>query len=223
MIERPENELKFVKSRDPLPTVEVDLDCIPEELHGYGDLIVNAITPIATKSPSMTSTIYVFHGPSINFGKQTWSVFFGIAGEKKLLTPLLDAFRKAKVANARFSDYIDPSTCTRDFHVQDGFVWRPLETGTWYSASQEEANLIEDAATEIDDLDSADTESNAVSSRTSSPTRFRVARANATVATIRKKIEEVFGLPEGSVALCGPNKSALRGDATIATLRRRWE
>ena len=36
MLKRPESELQIARSRDPLPTVEVDLDCIPEELHGQG-------------------------------------------------------------------------------------------------------------------------------------------------------------------------------------------
>jgi hypothetical protein len=226
MLKRPEGELQFVKSRDPLPTVEIDLDCIPKELHGYGDLITNAITPVAARSPNMRATIYVYQGLSINFHQQTWSAFFGIAGDKKLLDVLLNTFRGAKLANARFSDYIDPSTATREFHVQDGHVWCPFESGTWYTGSQDEEgeNLIpENVVTETDDLESAAPEVKVVTTKLSNPSRFRVARADATIVTIRRTIEEVFGLPEGSVALCGPDKRALRGDATIATLRKRWE
>ena len=229
MLKRSEGELQFVKSREPLPTVEIDLDCIPEELHGYGDLIANAITPVAARSLNMRATVYVYQGPSINFHQQTWSAFFGVAGDKKLLDALLNAFRGAKLANVRFSDYIDPSTATREFHVQDGHVWRPFEAGTWYSDSQneEEDNLIvdadADADAETDDLDNSLPETEAATARLSNPSRLRVARADATITTIRRKIEEIFGLPEGSVALCGPDKRALRGDATIATLRRRWE
>jgi hypothetical protein len=223
MLKRPESELQIVRSRDPLPTIEVDIDCIPENLHGYGDLVSNAITPIAAKSPKMRATIYVYHGPSINFNQQTWSVFFGVAGDKMLLDVVLNAFRAAKIVNVRFSDYIDPSTASKDFHVQDGYVWRPYESGTWYTDSEDEENLAEDAISKTDVLDIGAEVADGGNSRISSPTRFRVARADATVGTIRKKIEEVFGLPEGSVALCGPDKNALRGDATIATLRKRWE
>jgi hypothetical protein len=226
MLKRPEGELQFVKSRDRLPSVEVDLDCIPEELHGYGDLIANAITPVAARSSNMRATIYVYHGPSSNFHQKTWSAFFAVAGDKKLLDVLLNAFRGAKLANARFSDYIDPSTATIEFHVQDGHVWCPFESGTWYTGSQDEEaeNLIEeDGIKEIDDSESATPEVEAVTARLSQPSRFRAARADATIVTIRRTIEEVFGLPEGSVALCGPDKRALRGDATIATLRKRWE
>ena|GEM_PF-559886 len=223
MLKRPESELQIVGSRDPLPTIEVDIDCIPENLHGYGELVASAISPIAAKSPNMRATIYVYQGPSNNFQQQTWSAFFGVAGDKKLLDVLLNAFRAAHVVNVRVSDYIDPSTATKDFHVQDGYVWRPYEAGTWYADSQDEANLADDAALEIDEIALAEEVTSEGLFRTSSPSRFRIARSDATVETIRKKIEVVFGLPEGSVVLCGPNNKALRGNATIATLRQRWE
>jgi len=224
MLKKPESELQIVKSRNPLATVEVDIDCIPECLNGYGGLVVNAITPIAIKSPNMKATIYVYQGPSINFHKKTWSVFFGVAGNKKLLDVILNAFRGAEITNTRFSDYIDPSTATIDFHIQDGLIWRPLEDGTWHAESQDDKESAEDSITELVELENVtEPEFDGYASRTSTPSRFRSARADATVGTIRGKIEEVFGLPEGSVALCGPDKKALRGDATINTLRKRWD
>ncbi len=223
MLKHPESELKIVRSRDPLPTVEVDLDCIPKELNGYGELVTKAMSTIAAKYPKMRATIYVYRGQSINFHQQTWSAFFGVAGDKKLLDVLLNAFQGAKLDNVRFSDYIDPSTATKEFHVQDGYVWRPFESGTWCTDSQDEEDLAEDAFAETGDFEVAAEVPDGRDSRISSPTRFRVARADASIGTIRRKIEEVFGLPEGSVALCGPDKKGLRGDATIATLRKRWE
>ncbi len=223
MLKHPESELQIVRSRDPLPTVEVDLDCIPKELNGYGELLTKAMSTIAAKYPKMRATIYVYRGQSINFHQQTWSAFFGVAGDKKLLDVLLNAFQGAKLDNVRFSDYIDPSTATKEFHVQDGYVWRPFESGTWCTDSQDEEDLAEDAFAETGDFEVAAEVPDGRDSRISSPTRFRVARADASIGTIRRKIEEVFGLPEGSVALCGPDKKGLRGDATIATLRKRWE
>jgi hypothetical protein len=61
------------------------------------------------------------------------------------------------------------------------------------------------------------------SARTEQPLRFRAARSDASVGTIARSIEAVYGLPEGSVALRGPGRKVLRSDATIRTLRRRWE
>jgi len=219
MLERPESDLQIVTPRDPLPTVEIDIDSIPESLHGYSDLVTRALSSVAEKSIKLRATIYVYQGMSVNFHQQTWSAFFGVAGDKKLLDALLNTFQSAKVANVRLSDYINPSTATRDFHVQDGHVWRPLEADTWYTESQGE----EDSVSETDDSELGAEVINGEGYRISNPTRFRIARADASVGVIRKKIEEVFGLPEGAVALCSPDGKALRGDAKIATLRRRWE
>ena len=49
------------------------------------------------------------------------------------------------------------------------------------------------------------------------------ARNDASVGTIKCKIEEIFGLPEGSVVICTPEQKAFRADALISTVRRRWE
>lgn len=54
-------------------------------------------------------------------------------------------------------------------------------------------------------------------------TRHRAVRSDARVGSIRTTIEEVFGLPEGSVRLCDPEGNSLRADARIGTLRRRWD
>jgi len=223
MMKRPETELHFVKPRDPIPTVEIDIDSIPESLHGYSDLVTKALTSIAEKSIKLRATIYVYQGMSINFHRQTWSAFFGVAGDEKLLNVLLNEFQAAKVVNVRFSDHIEPSSAIKEFHVQDGHVWRPLESGTWYTDSQDGEILEDDSVTEPDDLESTAEVTNEEGSRSSNPTRFRAARADASIGSIREKIEEVFGLPEGSVALCGPDGNALRADAKIGTLRRRWE
>lgn len=223
MLKRPESELQMVMPRDPLPTVEIDIDSIPKGLHGYSDLVTRALSSVAEKSIKLRATIYVYQGMSINFNQQTWSAFFGVADDKKLLDVLLNAFQSEKVGNVRLSDYIDPSSAIKEFHVQDGHVWRPLEEGTWYAESHDEKNLEENPVSQTEDLE-LDTEvTNEECCRISSPTRFRVARADASVGSICNKIEEVFGVPEGSVKLCAPDGRPLRRDAKISTLRRRWE
>lgn len=230
MQKRSESELKFVKSRNPLPTVEVDVNDIPDKLHGYTDLVANSIKIFAAENPDKRATFYVYQGNSVNFHQHTWSAFIGVAGDEDLLDLMLDDFKAAGITNARFSDYIDLSTASREFHIQDGNVWRPLENGIWYSDDQEEENLIEEEEYLLDEQEDDDgvlapesNETDGKNSRISTPIRYRAARADAKIGSIRRTIEKKFGLPEGSVALCGPNKKALRADATIATLRKRWE
>ncbi len=171
-----------------LRTVEIDINSIPEGSHGYSDLVTRALSSVAEKYIKLRATIYVYQGMSVNFHQQTWSAFFGVAGDKKLLDVLLNAFQSAKVGNVKLSDYINSSTATRDFHVQDGHVWRPIESGTWYTESQGEENLEEDSISETDDLELDEEETNGEGCRISSPTRFRIARADASVGSICKKI-----------------------------------
>jgi hypothetical protein len=222
MLTRPEKELQLVKPNGPLPTVEIDIDSLPEELQQYGDFVVDALTPFASNS-GIVATIYIYQGPSVNFHQQTWSAFFGVANSKSLLDAIFKSFSAIKDINIRYSDFISPSSATTDFHIQDGHVWRPYEAGTWYCDSGDSTSLADGADATVEQLNPIAGEFEQGISRMSIPTRFRSARADASVGAIRKTIEDVFGLLEGSVALCGPDKVALRANATIATLRKRWE
>lgn len=221
MAEKRTSELSFVTSKDSLPTVEVDIDSIPQNYYGYEDIIEGALKKYATASPTNTSTIYVYQGPSCNFGEQTYSAFFGVAGPKSVLNEILNAFRGFPGVKARFSDYIPQASGRCQFHVEAGSVWLPLDVATWYSSEgtpEKEASLGESEERSEDSTD------NLIGTpRNSYPTRYRAARSDASVGSIRATIEEIFGLPEGSVALCGPDGRPLRADAKIGTLRRRWE
>ncbi len=53
-------------------------------------------------------------------------------------------------------------------------------------------------------------------------TRHRKARTDATIASITKKIEKVFKLPEGAIKLSYPNGRKARKDATIGSLQKKW-
>lgn len=236
MTSKPETELKFMVSGDPLPTVEIDMDNIPANYDGYTDLVAYAISAAAEYYPKKRATFYTYFSPSMNFFEQTRSVFIGIAGDEKILDILLEEIRSAGVTNSRHSDYIDILSSSREFHMQEGAAWFITETGNWVRFEEHQSEVIEEEDNVWDELadaednlsgDTGDTseidELESKNSRLSLPSRYRAARSDAKVGTIRRTIEEIFGLPEGSVALCGPNKQALRADATIGTLRRRWD
>ncbi len=222
MIEKSVTELSLIRPKDPLPTVEVDLDSIPEELFGYDDLVAQAMQPFAANSSELKATIYVYQGPSVNFHKNTFSAFFGVSGQKKqeLLDLLLQSFRRVSGVRARKSDYIDASMGLSEFHIENGVVWRPLDAVTWYSKTQHINNGKKEGEDTTDDQEDVHVEKNM---RISSPVRFRAARSDTTVGVIRAKMEKIFGLPEGSVALCDPDRNHMRSDAKIGTLRNRWD
>jgi hypothetical protein len=219
MTRKLKHELALVESSEPLATVEVDVDSIPAEYYGYDDIVEVASSAVAT--------IYAYVGPSVNFGVQTYSVFLGVAGPQALLTKLLDAFKTVPGVNARFSDYISSANSIPQFHIQNGELWLPEDARTWVSVGEVAGETLQIAdCIESDDepeMDECEDEDEVIAVRQAAPTRYRAARSDAKVGSIRATIEQIFGLPEGSVALCGPDGRGLRADARIRTLRRRWE
>lgn len=108
----------------------------------------------------------------------------------------------------------------------DAFVEASLTDGDSEDDEIEDDDIDDDLEDEDEDEDDEDTDVNdatASSAPVKRKGRLNVARADAKVSTIRAEIEKVFGLPEGSVVLCGPDKRGLKGNARIRTLRRRWE
>lgn len=223
MIEKSATELSLFRSKDPLPTVEVDLGSISEELLGYDDLVAQAIQPFANSLPDLRATIYVYQGSSVNFHEKTFSAFFCIAGQKKqeLLDLLLHSFRRIPGVKVKNSEYIDASTGLAEFHIESGVVWCPLDAATWYSKTQYLKNEEKNEGGDMTDNNELIHDEG--HGRNPSPLRFRAARSDTTVGVIRAKMEEIFGLPEGSVALCHPDGKHMRSDARISTLRDSWD
>jgi hypothetical protein len=54
------------------------------------------------------------------------------------------------------------------------------------------------------------------------PTRYKVARSDASVGSIERTLERLSGLPRGSVHLRLPSNRKARSDKTIASLLRDW-
>ena len=234
MIRKPVNELHFVQSREPMSTVELDLDTLPEESFGYAQLVESALAPLAAANPRLCATVYVYQGPSVNFGNYGFSAFFGVAGDRRVLGALYASFGGARGLKARYSDQIQQSQTLREYHIEEGRLWQPEEEHVWYASSNDEEGKdeegwvedesdLEDGATVDGDENGQDVQVAAAPARTELPARFRAARSDASVGSICRSIEAVFGLPEGSVALRGPEKKVLRSDASIRTLRKRWE
>jgi len=243
MIQRSMSTLNFVKSRDPMPTVEVQAESLEGQGLVLSEIISSALTRYAASNPTSKATVYMYGTMSLNFHVAGWSEFLIVAGNQKILKVLGDTFSRLPQVQSRFSDYIAPSQGIQAFHVEGGLLWRPEDAVTWYAdfpADFEKAGNLADESVKAGEIDEAEDDfwGDAIveiepegdgadappSGRTpEQPSRYRAARSDAKVARIRQKIEQVFGLPEGSVALCGPDGRALRGDAFIKTLRSRWD
>lgn len=241
-------ELKFVKSRTALPSVEVQMESLEEQDLHLVLIAAQTLRKFAAQNPQITATIYSYATPSFNFDNQPgFSEFLVVAGDKSVLHALGGAFKALAGVKSRYSDYVSPSDCIASYHIEDGRLWEPEDTVTWYSVATDdsaendmnddwgdespEGNDDEEASPELVkellenfSLENHDEDTNVQQASSNSTKRIgRAARADASVGTIRRTIEEYFGLPSGSVALCGPDGRALRGDALIRTLRRRWQ
>lgn len=239
MSSRQVSELEFATSREPLATIEVDIDSIPPDYFGYADIVAQSLESFAASDTKPRATVYVLQTDSVNFHEPTYSAFFAIAGQSGgALERLYAAFKSVQGVKVRYSDHVTPRQGTVQFHVQDGVVWQPEDAVTWYASSadgeveQQEELIPTGEAVDVvtapspNDEPVGDSPSVTISAGTGpvqSGVRFRRARSDASVGTIRRSIETIFGLPAGSVKLCDPDGRALRSDAAIRTLRKRWE
>ena len=229
MQEKSVDQLAFVKTPRAIPTIEIDIDSIPEKIF-IDDLIYAALIKYSEKRPKLLATIYIYEAQSVNFHETTFSAFIGIAGPEKLLPVIFNAFEAIAGARFRYSDYIDIDQGMPKFHIENGEIWRPTDSITWHSGPSDAVDEVEEIT--WDDIvhlekfisNGATDSTSVVSKSPKGPAglRFRQARADASIGSIRRKIEIVFGLPEGSVQICGPLGKILRADAKIATLRTRW-
>lgn len=242
MIRKSISELHFIEATAPMPTVEFDVDSLPEGVSGYSDLVESALIRLAAATQDLKATVYVLEGPSVSFGGYGHSAFFAAVGSKLVLPALYDSLCNISGLKIRHSEPIRPSQTQRQYHIERGLLWSPENEQMW-CADGEEAPLCsaETSKAEGGTLGNAMDSNSAPSSgknrppsdsgeaaessgvRTQLPTRFRAARSDASVGSIIQNIEQVYGLPEGSIALRGPDKKALRSDATIRTLRKRWD
>lgn len=231
------DELKLVKKITEMPSIEVDLASFPDGLKGVKSALKHVLPSFIANKKSSRATLYYYRTNSVNFHRHTDSLFIGVAGDKKLLDFVYLALKKSGEENARESDYITPSQSKRFMHIQEGDLWVPCGDGRWSTVKKikpiqpelEPATQLADS-TERQDAsvktkDSAATENKKPSKLKTLrfPDRDYLAADEDTIKATRTKIASMLGLPESSILLCGPDLEPLRGNVTIATLKKRWQ
>lgn len=215
MITRSNDELRFRRSTRPLATVEVDIESLEAAGKVFPDTLYESLKLFAESDEECRASIYVYPTTSCNFmsrkGELTYSIFIGVAGGgRRVHNVLYKSFSSIKGVNVKFSDSINPNKSILEYHIENGLVWRPLDALEWW-ADYEESEDLKFLIEEDEEKSSNE-----------KPCRYRPARKDATVGSIKRKIESVFGLLEGSVALLSPDDSKLKANAKIGTLRQRW-
>ena len=240
--------LRLRHSRSPLPTIELDLDSLHSVgFHAGFGFVTHPLASFAAKHESLVATIYTYEGFSGNFRPPHNAVWFGVSGKKMwdILT-IIEHSLKTRGARAKPAEHIHFEKDWSVFHIEDGRVWQKYDgEGRWYTdedgderlddvnqTSEEDIRELDSRLTnaeirqmmhaapeeDVHDLDSGAT----MSAKGEGPHRRRV-RGDARVGTMIQRIENEYGLPEGSVVLQYPDKRRVRADARIDTLRRQWE
>jgi hypothetical protein len=219
----------FVKGSGSLPTVELDMQSLEEAgIDFLVDEVCKALQHVVGQERPIT--VYVLESPSINFGEPGYSVFIGVGGAENVLKLIYAYFAKIDDVKVRYGDYIQTSRSVRAIHVEFDEIWVPNDEETWMAVSfggepadsNEDEETLSDEPGEFDLDDDSFLDELEKIENVSKPLRVRAARKDASVGSIRRTIERIFGLPEGAVQLCGPDRVALRSDARIGTLRKRW-
>lgn len=240
MIEKSVSELKLVRNREPIQSIEVRSDGLD-----LSERLRPVLRRYAQANPDQRATIYLFGSMSTTFHERAWSDFLIVDGPDGLRRAIHNAFAHLPGVQRRFSDAIAPSKGQSILHIEDGRCWRVLDAVTWGTesvdsapataaphpesqsvASDTPADAKHSAADDWDDIwsaEGADEGPDAAVQAEGKRGRLRAARSDARLGAIKRTIESVFGLPEGSVLLCGPDKKPLRADATVGTLRSRWD
>jgi hypothetical protein len=108
------------------------------------------------------------------------------------------------------------------YHFLIGAQYHPEKFGGQEAGLQEVESLFGIDAIQLNDFPGGrELESRPI--KTQTPARYRAARSDARVGTIKRNIEKTFGLPKGSIAILGPDGKSLRANALVSTVRRRWK
>lgn len=134
-------ELRLVRPLAPMATVEIDLDTLPPAARGYAAMVRAALAPLALDEPELCTTVYVYQSTSHNFGDETRSAFFGVAGDRRALAALYAGFRRTPGLRVRHSDHIVESQAARQYHIEDGAIWSPYEGHLWQSDNRKEKEI----------------------------------------------------------------------------------
>ena len=207
---------KIVETSSPMPSIEIDIDSITDDNHRA--IIEEGLCSYAEKNPTLIASIYDYVSPSVNFGHPKNSVFIVVAQSQALLKYLHANLKADHSINIRYGDYIPPSKARLTYHIEYGQAWRRDDEVTFTLLG---TPYEEEWTDEIFDDDQSLDVSTQSNKRPAA--RTYKARSDASVGSIKSAIEKTFGLPDGSVALCGPDGKHLRSGAKIRTLRNRWE
>jgi len=141
-------QLNFLRPRGSIPTVEVDIDSLPDGNRGCAEILRSALSGLAARNPKLVGTIYIMVGGSVSFGLRTVSAFIGVAGPKQLLPAVFDALQQLGSVRVRYGEEIHQTDGRLEVHIQDGLAWQCEDDATWYAEKHTSSDLPDEISDE---------------------------------------------------------------------------
>jgi hypothetical protein len=116
-----------------LPTVEVDASGDHAVAQACDAAVADVLLTAGRAKKSPKVTVYVYEGPSVNFGRPTNSTFFAVAGPERVLIATRASLGGIAGAHVRYGDYIPASSCEPRMHLEAGVLWVASGGGGWES------------------------------------------------------------------------------------------
>jgi hypothetical protein len=219
MTTRPARELSFQCVNEWVTALEIDADVIPDARATA--LIQSTLAQCAAKDESAIATIYALRVPRRGPNGMTHADLFCVMGYDDALAQLTAAFAHACGDRVRIRSEAFMHNAAAGWHIESGSLWMPDDPDNWYAYGS--TWMDKEPPDVCGDIENPALTPEVLAPPAKAMGRFRAARSDAKVGRIRERIESIFGLPEGSVLLCGPDGRPLRADARIRTLRVRWD
>lgn len=128
---------------DVLPTIEVDVADDPNTPAACEAAMAETLAYLGGLKRPPTVTVYVYEGPSINFGDLTHSVFYAIGGPEKVLVRLRAGLHAVRTPapRIRFSESIHAARCRPRLHLEGGTLWFADDGGGWWRITSRDADV----------------------------------------------------------------------------------
>lgn len=222
---------------------EIDVENLPtplDEDNWEGRLTINLI-PVAEAHISCELGIFVVQGGSNNFRGLGHSAWVAISGSPPIAKAATAVFLKLIGSRFRRKVTFVPPLLERDLEARirlaDGSAWRPLNESDWISIAdpakmeqlflerlkakhQEEAGLL----AKLDSVDQSAPEKLGPKEPSQKKVGIRQHfRSTVALSHYQEKIEQLSGMPPGSVRFVHPDGTLANPSMHVGTLRKKWD
>lgn len=225
---------------------QIDNDHLPPP-HDDGDWESNlamALRDVAESHENGELAVFTWSDQSFDFGHPGFSVWVAFSGSPPMVKAARDILVEMIESRYRRSDAVNPHAFWQPrIRVADGHVWVPEDAANWVALETEglaEGEASSPAEIEAEAEAEADRNVGAESDSilddfedppedSKSPKKARRAglrqsfQYNVRLSYYQRKIEQLGGMPEGSVRFVTPDGELANPNMHVGTLRRRWE